>query len=67
MAWKVYTVRENVRPAVQSYTEYDSKDDAVKAARNELEKPHARYIRVVLIEGPNGERIEKEELEALLT
>jgi hypothetical protein len=45
-----------------SYNEYDSKDDAVKAARDEFRKAH---VRVVLIEGPNGERIEKEELETL--
>jgi hypothetical protein len=62
MAWKVHTMNENVRPTMTSYNEYDSKDDAVKAARQEFRKAH---VRVILIEGPNGETIENQELETL--
>jgi hypothetical protein len=58
--WKLHTLNENVRPPLSSYFEYPSKDDALKAACDELKKVH---VEVELIEGPDGEKIDKDAIE----
>jgi hypothetical protein len=59
-SWKLHTLNENVRPPVLSYDQYPSKDDALRAACNELKKPH---VKVEFIEGPDGAKIDEDAVE----
>jgi hypothetical protein len=58
--WKLWTLNEIVQPAVRSYSEHSSKDDALRAVCDELKKVH---VKVELIEGPSGEKIDKDAIE----
>ena len=65
--WKICTRNESVSPPIEGLenTEYDLKEDALKAAWQLKYGPTATlHIKVVHIEGPNGERIEPEEITA---
>ena len=65
--WKIWTRNENVDPAVEESetTWYDLKEDALKAAWRLTYGPTANlHIEVAHIEGPNGERIEPEQITA---
>jgi len=55
--WTLYKLDENVQRPIR---EYPSKDDALRAACDELKKAHAK---VELIEGPDGEKIDKDAIE----
>jgi hypothetical protein len=50
--WTLYKLDENVQRPIR---EYPSKDDALRAACDELKKAH---VKVELIEGPDGEKID---------
>jgi hypothetical protein len=65
--WKIWTRNENVSLPVEGLgtTQYDSKEDALKAAWQLTYGPTANlHFKVVDIEGPNGERIDREEIAA---
>jgi hypothetical protein len=51
--WTLYKLDENVQRPIR---EYPSKDDALRAACDEL-------VKVELIEGPDGEKIDKDAIE----
>ena len=55
--WTLYKLDENVQRPIR---EYPSKDDALRAACDELKKAH---VKVELIEGPDGEKIDKDAIE----
>jgi len=55
--WTSYKLVENVQRPIR---EYPSKDDALRAACDELKKAH---VKVELIEGPDGEKIDKDAIE----
>jgi hypothetical protein len=58
--WTLYTLDENVQRPIRLYQEYPSKDDALRAACDELKEVH---VKVELIEGPDGEKIDKDAIE----
>lgn len=58
--WTLYTLDENVQRPIRSYQEYPSKDAALRAACDELKKAH---VKVESIEGPDGEKIDKDAIE----
>jgi hypothetical protein len=65
--WKIYTRDFSVSPPMEGLenTEYDLKEDALKAAWQLRYGPTANlHIKVAYIEGPNGERIEPEAITA---
>jgi hypothetical protein len=65
--WKIWTRDENVSPPTEALenTEYDLKEDALKAAWQLTYSPTVDLlIKVLRIEGPDGERIELEEIAA---
>jgi hypothetical protein len=65
--WKIWTRNEDVSLPVEGLdtTQYDSKEDALKAAWQLKYGPTAKlHLKVVHIEGPNGERIEPDEIAA---
>jgi hypothetical protein len=65
--WKIWTRNENVSPPTEALenTEYDLKEDALKAAWQLKYGPTANlHIKVTHIEGPNGERIEPDKIAA---
>jgi hypothetical protein len=65
--WKIWTRDENVSPPTEAFenTEYDLKEDALKAAWQLTYSPTVDLlIKVLRIEGPDGERIEPEEIAA---
>ena len=55
--WTLYKLDENIQRPIR---EYPSKDDALRAACDELKKAH---VKVELIEGPDGEKIDKDAIE----
>jgi hypothetical protein len=60
MKWKLWTRNENIRPAVVASEEHDSRDKALEAACDRMKQ---RHVKVLHIEGPNGQRIEYPEIE----
>ena len=65
-SWKIWTPNENVNaPVKEPEIRYDLKEDALKAAWQLTYGPTANLrIEVTHIEGPNGERIEPEQITA---
>jgi hypothetical protein len=65
MKWTVFTLDESVIPAIEGPTlqQYASKDDAQawELIYGRTRRPHTKILR---IEGPNGELVGKEEIEA---
>jgi hypothetical protein len=55
MTWKLYTSDGRMQPAVVGFDQYDSKEAAQEVACDRMRQTH---IKVLYIEGPNGERIE---------
>jgi hypothetical protein len=62
MKWKLFTRDETVSPPVEGSGQHDSKDAALDRACDIIR--HQRHVKVLYIEGPNGERIEYAEIEA---
>jgi hypothetical protein len=58
MAWKLRTLDQTVTPFLESGKDYDSKDDALNAACELLD-----HVKVLRVEGPDGEQIELPEIE----
>jgi hypothetical protein len=56
-SWTLHTLDECVR---ECYVTYPSKNAALRAACDQLKKAH---VKVELIEGPNGEKIDKDAIE----
>ena len=66
-SWKIWTRNENVSLPVEGLetTQYDSKQDALEAGWQLIYGPTGNlHIKVVHIEGPNGERIGSDEIAA---
>jgi hypothetical protein len=61
-SWKLHTSNENVRPPVKTCSEHPSRDAAISAACDELKKSH---VKAEFIEGPHGEKIDKDAIERL--
>jgi hypothetical protein len=65
--WKIWTRNENQDPPLEESeaTQYDLKEDALRAAWHLRYSPTADLLTKVLrIEGPDGEFIEPEEIAA---
>lgn len=66
-SWKIRTRDETVSPPVEELetTQYDSRQDALKAAWHLTYGPTGNlHIKVVRIEGPNVERMEPDDIAA---
>ena len=63
MAWKLHTRNNNFMPPAESWREFPSKDDALRAACVAI-RQHWLQIEVRYIEGFDGERIELDAIEA---
>jgi hypothetical protein len=61
MNWKLHTRDEGHSPAVEGFHTLDSKEDALDRACDLMRQVH---IKVLFIEGPNGERIEHPQIES---
>ena len=59
--WKLWTRNDNVRPALEASEEHDSRDKALEAACDRMKQ---RHVKVLHIEGPNGQRIDSATIEA---
>jgi hypothetical protein len=53
--WKLYTKNENVRPPADETTHYRSKEEALRAACDQMKVAH---VAVLYIEGPDGEMVD---------
>ncbi len=56
MKWKLWTRNENNRPPDKGFDQFDSKEAALERACDIIK--HQWHVKVLYIEGPNGERIE---------
>ena len=61
MNWKLHTRDEGHRPAAEGFHTLESKEAALDRACDLKSLVH---IKVLFIEGPNGERIEHPEIES---
>lgn len=62
MGWKLFTRDEGIRPPGEGSDDHDSKDAAMRRACDIIQ--HQRHVKIDRIEGPNGEQIGIEEIEA---
>ena len=62
MKWKLHIRDETVRPPVEWSEQYDSKDAALERACELIRQQPP--VKVLYIEGPNGERIDSAEIHA---
>jgi len=62
MNWKLYTRDEGHSPALEGSLTLDSKEAALDRACDTLMRQF--QVKVLFIEGPNGERIESPQIES---
>ena len=58
--WKLHTRGENFSPPVEGSGQYDSKDAALERACGLIRQQ--LHVKVLYIEGPNGERIDSADI-----
>jgi hypothetical protein len=63
MGWKLYLRNESYREPTETRTDYVSLTEALKGAYNLIIHPSLRK-KPVLIEGPDGQRMEQDAIEA---
>jgi hypothetical protein len=61
MSWKLYTLDEGHRPISEGYHTLASKEAALSRACDTLRSQ--LHVKVLFIEGPNGKRIERQQIE----
>jgi hypothetical protein len=62
MAWRLHLKNENYREPAQTCRDYVSRTEALQTAHNLIIRPGLRKT-PVLIEGPDGERMERGAIE----
>ena len=62
MAWKLHTRNNNFMPPAESWREFPSKDDALRAACVAIR--HELQIEVLYIESPDWEHIALDQIQA---
>ena len=62
MEWKLYVRNENFREPVETCTSYSSQADALRGAYTLFVRP-SLLKKPFLIEGPDGQRMDREQIE----
>jgi hypothetical protein len=55
MTWKLHTSDGRMQQTMQGFEQYDSRVSALETACDRMRETH---VKILYIEGPNGERIE---------
>jgi hypothetical protein len=64
MGWKLHTQNNSVTPPIESSDDHESEQAALKAAWELMYGPTSnRQVKALRIEGPNGQRIDSQEIE----